>query len=80
MENTQESTERCLQMGAKMMEQKDPELTSSHDHTKIPTIFRAIITGKDQTLSEKIFYNLRYKEGPTMRWVGGADSQYNQLL
>ena len=64
----------------KMAEKGDPGLTFSHGHTKIPTIFRAIITGKDQTLSEKIFYNLRYKEGPTMRWVGGADSQYNHLL
>lgn len=25
----------------KMIEQKDPELTSSHDHTKITTIYRA---------------------------------------
>ena len=83
MEYTQESTERCLQMGAKMKEQKDPELTCSHDHTKITTIFRTIISGKDQTLSEKIFYNLRSKEGPTMRCIGGADSiinSYNHRL
>ena len=30
------------------------------------------------TYAETIFYNQRYKEGTTMRWVGGAELQYSQ--
>ena len=36
---------------------EDPELTSSHGHTKITTIYRATIDEKDQNLTEKIFCN-----------------------
>ena len=42
---------------AKMAEYEDPELTSSHRHTKITTIYRATIEEKDQNLAERIFYN-----------------------
>ena len=42
---------------AKMAEYEDPELTSSHRHTKITTIYRATIEEKDQNLEERIFYN-----------------------
>ena len=38
---------------AKMVEQKDPELTSSHRHIKITTIYRTTIDDKDQNLPEK---------------------------
>ena len=40
-----------------MAEEKDPELTSSHGHTKITTIYRKTIDEKDQNLPGKIFYN-----------------------
>ena len=40
-----------------MVKWEDPELTSSHGHTKITTVYRAIIDEKDQNLVEKIFYN-----------------------
>lgn len=33
-----------------MAEQKDPELTSSYEHTKIITIYRTAIYEKDQNL------------------------------
>ena len=42
---------------AKTVEQKDLELTSSHKHTRITTIFRTIISEKDRNLLEKICYN-----------------------
>lgn len=38
----------------KMVEQEDPEFTSSYRHTKI-TIYRGTIGEKDQTLAEKDF-------------------------
>ena len=40
-----------------MVEQKDTELTSSHEHTKITTICRTAIDEKDWNLLEKIFYS-----------------------
>ena len=40
----------------KMVEYKDPELTSSHEHTKITMISRTAIDEKEQNLPEKIFY------------------------
>ena len=40
-----------------MVEQEDPELTSSHGHTKITTIYEGTIDEKEQNLAEKIFYN-----------------------
>ena len=63
-----------------MTEQKDPELTSSHKHTKTTTVCRKKIYEKDWNLLAKIFYNLSRKEGTTMRPVGVADSQYNRIL
>ena len=42
---------------AGMVEWKDPELTSSHEHTKIPTICRIALDEKAWNLPEKIFYN-----------------------
>ena len=39
--------------------------------TKITTINRETIDKKDQNLLEKTFYNKRYKEETTTRWVGG---------
>ena len=41
----------------KIVEKEDPELTSSHRHTKIKTIYIATIEEKDRNLPEKIFYN-----------------------
>ena len=41
---------------AKMVEQKDPELTSSHKHTK-NHIYGATTDEKDWNLPEQIFYN-----------------------
>ena len=38
------------------------ELNSSHEHTKIITIYTAIIDEKDWNPPEKIFYNLRQTE------------------
>ena len=40
-----------------MVEQEDPELTSSHGHTKITTISIATIDEKDWEKAEKVFYN-----------------------
>ena len=40
-----------------MVEQKDPEFTSSHEQTKITTICRKTIDEKDKNLPENIFYN-----------------------
>ena len=37
-----------------MSELEDPELTSSYEHTKITTIYRATIDEKDQKPSKKI--------------------------
>ena len=34
---------------------------------------------RDLDLSEKIYYS-RYKEGTTMKWVGGAELWYTQDL
>lgn len=34
-----------------MVEQKNPEITFSHGHTKIATIYRATIDEKDQNTS-----------------------------
>ena len=41
-----------------MAKQEDPELTSSHQRTKITTIYRATIDEKDQKTSRK---NLQLK-------------------
>ena len=38
-------------------EWKDPELISSHGHTKITTIYRTTIYEKNRNLPEKLFYN-----------------------
>ena len=40
-----------------MVEQDDPELTSSHGHNKITTVYRATVDERDWNLAEKIFYN-----------------------
>ena len=37
-----------------MVEQENPEFTSSHGHTKITTIYRATI---DENLAEEVFYS-----------------------
>ena len=39
-----------------MAEQEDPQLTSSHKHIKITTIYRATINEKDLKTGRKIFY------------------------
>ena len=44
---------------AKMVEQEDPELTSSHRHTKITTIYRASINENDLKTSRKDFSQLK---------------------
>ena len=36
-----------------MMEQEEPELTSSHRHTKITTIYRATIDENDMKTTRK---------------------------
>lgn len=46
-----------LQRMAKMAEQKNPELNSSHKHMNISTLCRMTIDEQDQNLPEKIFYN-----------------------
>ena len=38
-----------------MAEEEDPELTSSHGHTKITTIYRATIDVRVSNLPEKIY-------------------------
>lgn len=40
-----------------MAEYKDPELTSSHENTKITLIAGTIIYEKDWNLPKKTFYN-----------------------
>ena len=42
-----------------MAEQEDPELTFSHGHTKITTIYRAIIDEKDLKTSRKDLLQLK---------------------
>ena len=64
---------------AKMAEQEDPELISSHMHTRIPSIYRVTIHEKmTWGLGEKILYRLRHKEGATMRLVREAETGYGQ--
>ena len=43
------------QGGDKMAEQEDPELTSSHGHTKITTIYRATVDDNELKVSGKDF-------------------------
>ena len=50
-----------------MMEQKGPELTSSHENTKIATICRKTIHQKDQNLQEKISSNQKHRKGTMIR-------------
>ena len=40
-----------------MVEQEDPNLTSSHRHTKMTNTYRATIDNTDQNLPGKTFYN-----------------------
>ena len=40
-----------------MAESKDPELTSSHKHTKITTNCKTTTNEKDQNLPEEILHN-----------------------
>ena len=42
---------------AKMVEQKDPELNSSHNYTTVTTVCRTTIDEEDGNLAGKIFYN-----------------------
>ena len=42
-----------------MVEKEDPELTSSHGHTKITTIYRAVICENDLKSSRKDFLQLK---------------------
>ena len=44
---------------AKMAEQEDPELISSHGHTKITTIYRATISENDLKTSRKDLLQLK---------------------
>ena len=44
---------------AKIMEWEDPELTSSHEHTKITTIYRATTYENDLKTSRKDFPQLK---------------------
>lgn len=41
---------------AKLVEQKDPGLTSSHNYTKVTTVCRATID-ENGNLAGKVFYN-----------------------
>ena len=56
-----------------MTKQKDPEVISSHKHTKITSTCRTTIREKDRNRLEKILYNKRHKEGTTTRQVGGGE-------
>ena len=58
---------------AKMAEYKDPELTSSHENTKITLIAGTIIYEKDWNLPKKTFYRRSHKMGRK------ADLWYNQI-
>ena len=44
-----------MRFWSKTVEQEDPELTSYHRYTKIPTTYRTTIQEKDQDLAEKIY-------------------------
>lgn len=61
-----------------MVEQEDPEFTSSLGCTKTTTIYRTTIDCEDQNLLGKIFYNRRYKKGAIMRCMGGVETQCSQ--
>ena len=63
---------------AKMAEQEDPNLTSSHRHTKITAISRATIDEKDQKTSRKDLSTTKDKRTTTLRWVGRTEIQYSQ--
>ena len=57
-----------MESWGKMSESENPELTSSHSHTKTMTIYKGSIDEKDQNLAEKIH---RDKKEATTRWAGG---------
>ena len=54
-----------------MAEQKDPEPTSSHEHTNIITICRKSMDEKDWNLPEMISYNYRQRQNQEMGGMGG---------
>ena len=57
-----------------MVEKEDPELTSTHEYTRIQTTYRATIYENAQ----KRFPTTEDKEGTTLSWIGGAETQYSQ--
>lgn len=62
---------------AKVTQQEDPQLTFSHGHTKITTIYRATCDEKTQN-RRKDLLQIKYKEGTTRRRVGEVEMQYSQ--
>ena len=62
-----------------MVEWEDPELTSSHKHTKIATIYRAAIHDLFSDLKTSRKKSIaKDKEGTTMRQVGEVETYYSQ--
>lgn len=57
-----------------MVEKEYPELTSTHEYTRIQTTYRATIYENAQ----KRFPTTEDKEGTTLSWIGGAETQYSQ--
>ena len=60
-----------------MVEKEDPELTSTHEYTKIKITYRATIYENDLKMSRKDSPQLKTKKEPH-RWLGGADMQCSQ--
>jgi hypothetical protein len=60
-----------------MVEKEDPELTSTHEYTKIKITYRATIYENDLKMSRKDSPQLKTKKEPH-RWLGVADMQCSQ--
>ena len=54
-------------------ELENPELTSSHGHTRTTGTNETTISENDLKIAEQIFYSGTYTEKARSRWVGGAE-------
>ena len=62
----------------KMVVQEDPELTSSHGHTKLQLLTEQLYLRVTWRLAERIFHNKRYKEGATTKGASSLDPRPQQ--
>lgn len=74
----QDDEKSSKEVQIKRAEQEDPELATSHGHTKSTTTQKITISENNPKLVGQIFYKQGYKEKATSRWEKGAQKWSRQ--